>query len=222
MGNNLEGFKDSKKLTDWVRYFLYLQIAIALLSLISGYMEFRMLSDFQNGVYESQDQAVADAESSDARQAVVAIIYLVNYIVSGVFILKWIYRANYNARQLGAVNMKFTPGWSVGWYFVPLFSLWKPYQAMEEIWKASHNPGNWATEKINYLLPLWWGLWLAANFLGQAVFRLSMQAEEVEELLHVNVLYQLSDIVNIPLAMVTLALVNSIYRAQVAQPKVTA
>jgi len=135
-----EGYKNSEKLTSWVRYFLYLQIAVAVVSIASGYMEYQLLSDYQSGVYTSNEKAVSDGETNDQRQGIIALVHMLVFIVSGFLILKWIYRANYNARQLGAEGMNFTPGWSVGWYFVPIATLWKPYQAMKEIWKASHYP----------------------------------------------------------------------------------
>jgi len=61
-------------------------------------------------------------------------------LTTSILFLMWIYRANSNARQLGAQGMKFSPGWSVGFYFIPILWFWKPYQAMKEIWQASKAP----------------------------------------------------------------------------------
>jgi len=62
-----EGFKNTDKLTSRVRYLIYLQIIMAVISFVSGFMEYQLLSDFKNGVYTSQEQAVADGENSDFR-----------------------------------------------------------------------------------------------------------------------------------------------------------
>ena len=211
----MEGnYKDSSNLTKWVRYMLYAQIALAIISIGSNFLEYQLLSDYQSGAYISQEKAAADGEASDQRQQVVAAMYLLVFVVSGFMILRWIHRSNYNARRLGAKEMVFTPGWSVGYYFIPILTLWKPYQAMKEIWKASHNPNDWATEKAGSILGLWWFLWIVTNILGQAVFRMALGAEELQELMHLNVITQVSDALAIPLALVTLSIVNSIYRAQ--------
>ena len=45
----------------------------------------------------------------------------------------WIRRANINADALVRSRMEFTPGWAVGWFFVPFANLFKPYQVMAEI-----------------------------------------------------------------------------------------
>ena len=77
-------------------------------------------------------------------------------LATAVFVSRWIYRANSNARALGAKEMAFTPGGAVGWYFVPIANLWKPYQAMREIWKASTGPLGWQRRPVSALLPCWW------------------------------------------------------------------
>nr|WP_298144789.1 DUF4328 domain-containing protein [uncultured Pseudomonas sp.] len=214
MSEDKGNFINSDSLIRWVRYFLFAQIIVAVVSLASGAMEYQLLSAYENGIYTSHGQAVADGEANDARQAIIAMVYLAVSIVSGIVILKWIYRANYNARQLGAKGMEFTPGWSIGWYFIPVATLWKPYQAMKEIWKASSDPGNWKEAKVSAILPWWWFFWLATNFIGQAVFRISLSAKDIPELQTANILYQISDVAAIFLAFITLLLVNGVYKSQ--------
>ena len=209
-------YENSSGLTKWVRYMLYAQVLVALVSIFSNYLEYQLLSDYQDGIYTSQELAVADGEASDQRQQVVGIIYMLVFIVSGFLILRWIHRANYNARQLGAKKMEFTPGWAIGYYFVPILTLWKPYQAMKEIWQASHKPSDWSFVKVSPLLGLWWFLWITSGVLGQAVFRMSIDADELSEFINLNVVTQFSDALAIPLALVTLAIINSIYQAQVS------
>ena len=214
MSDTEDNYRDSSDLTTWVRYMLYAQVVVAVISIGSNFLEYQLLSDYQNGVYTSQEQAVADGEASDQRQQVVAIVYLAVFIISGFLILRWIHRANYNARQLGAKDMEFTPGWSSGYYFIPILTLWKPFQAMKEIWKASHNPSDWSTQKAGSILVLWWFLWIVTNAIGNASFRFSMRAEELNELITLNMINQASEVFSIPLAFVTLSIINSIYHAQ--------
>jgi hypothetical protein len=85
---------------------------------------------------------------------------------------------------------------------------------MKEIWRASHRPTDWQNAPTSALLSWWWLLWVVSNALGQAVFRMSLRAEGIDELKTVNRLYLASDAIDIVLALVTLALVNAIYRAQ--------
>ena len=74
---------------------------------------------------------------SDLVSGCLAVVRVVFAIFLGITFLKWIYRTNFNLRALSQERMSFTPGWSVGWYFVPIANLFKPYQAMKEIWANS-------------------------------------------------------------------------------------
>ena len=213
-------FKDPTGLTKWTKWFLYAQIVITTIAIISGMLEYQLLSDFQKGVYTSQELAIAAGEASDARQGMVGIIQFALFVISGVLILKWIYRANYNARQLGASGLTFTPGWSIGWYFIPIANLWKPYHAMKEIWKASSNPQNWGNEPVPSILPWWWFLWIVSSALGNASFRFAMRAEEIDELIAANVVTQFSDVTGIPLSLIVIAIINRVYVMQMSNAKI--
>ncbi|HPE71211.1 MAG TPA: DUF4328 domain-containing protein [Candidatus Competibacter sp.] len=220
MSSEQEGFRDPTVLTKWTKWFLYAQVIIAVIAIISGVLEYQLLSDFKNGVYSSQEQAVAAGEASDTRQGIVGIIQMIIFIISGVLMLKWIHRANYNARQIGAQDMVFTPGWSIGWYFIPIANLWKPYQAMKEIWKASSNPRSWSKASVSPMLPWWWFFWIVSTMLGNASFRLAMRAEEINTLLIANVVTQLSDVAGIPLSLIVLGIIGKVYDMQMNHAKV--
>lgn len=220
----LEGFKDPANLTNWLKIFLYLTIIISVIALFSDFLEFQLINAFKQAVYTSQARAVADAEASAARQQLIGIIQFGTFVVTGILFLKWIYRANYNARRLGASGMKFTPGWSIGWYFVPIVSLWKPYQAMKEIWKASKNPIDWQNQHGNAILPWWWFFWIVSNFVGCVSFRLSLRAliaEELNELLSACVVTLFSDVLQIALAIIAINMIRQIHEMQMAHRRAT-
>ena len=216
MSDKKEEFKDPRNIMAWIKYLLVVQVVLAFVAIGSNLMEYQLLTDFQNGVYFSQEMAVADAEANDKRQQVIAFSYLAVFIISGILILRWIYQSNQNARQLGAKDMAFSPGWSIGFYFIPIVSLWKPYQAMKEIWQASQTPTNWPIEKVSSVLGIWWFFWIANSIVGQAVFRMSRRAEEISEIMNVNLVSQASEVISIPLALVTWLMIKKVSSAQLA------
>jgi len=99
--------------------------------------------------------------------------WMVAAISAEISFLVWVYRANLNCHGFGARSMQFSPGWSVGWYFIPFLNLYYPYQAMKEIWKASKNPQNWQRETGSGLVGWWWALrimsFVCAGPLGMVV-----------------------------------------------------
>jgi hypothetical protein len=135
-------------------------------------------------------------------------------LASSVAFLMWIHRASVNARWLGAQGMTFTPGWSVGYYFIPILNFWKPYQAMKEIWRASSNPTAWPSERAPALLPVWWGLWIASSILANATFWASFRADSSTGLVISEIICLLAVIVDIPLGLAAIHLVRDIIRLQ--------
>jgi hypothetical protein len=73
-------------------------------------------------------------------------------------------RANRNARALSDERLNFTPGWAAGVFFVPIWNLYKPYQAMKELWQHSDPAGgsSWGVP-APALVGWWWGLYLVSG-----------------------------------------------------------
>ena len=116
--------------------------------------------------------------------------------------------------------MVFTPGWSIGWYFMPIANLWKPYQAMKEIWKASSNPKSWNSQPASALLPWWWFFWIVSNMFANASFQLTMKGEGINQLIAANVVTQLSDITGIPLSLIVIGIIGKVHEMQMSQAKI--
>ena len=75
----------------------------------------------------------------------------------------WVFRANRDARSLGAKGMFFSAGWSAGIAFVPVANLIGPYRSVKEIYQASdpnRSGGEWVSAPVPSILPMWWGFWL--------------------------------------------------------------
>jgi hypothetical protein len=86
-------------------------------------------------------------------------------------------RANRNARSFG-LALRFTPGWSAGVFFVPIWNLYKPYYVVKELWQASERhvrvPG--PDEPAPVLLTLWWGSFVTMWTITQFVKRMAAGA----------------------------------------------
>lgn len=137
------GFRNPTGLANQAKGFLCVSVFAALLGIQHHARAYRSFSE--------TGESLASPELWSFR-ALLGLAALATAVV----VSRWIYRANSNARALGARGMAFTPGGAVGWYFVPIANLWKPYQAMREIWKASAGPLGWQRRPVSALLPCWW------------------------------------------------------------------
>jgi hypothetical protein len=219
-GPKAKRFKDPSRLTKILRLFLYLSIGVSAIAIWSDYLERGFLKRVDEGYYSSEEAATVDADASDARQAIVALVTIPVNITTLILFFVWVYRASFNVRQLGAEGLQFSPAWSVGWYFVPVGNLWKPYQSMHEIFRASENPTDWANQpqSTRPIVAGWWILWILSGILAKASLRMSLGAEEIHELLNVNMMSIIAEIVDIPSSVLTLILVGTIFRMQTSAP----
>jgi hypothetical protein len=154
-----------------------------------------------------------DPKQTGAAEAAVVMVQFLLYIVTGIVALPWIYLANANARALGASDMMVSPGWAVGWFFVPLMNLVMPYLMMRELWKASAKPKDWQLEYAPPLILLWWVLWVAAGISGLIAFQLTFQPED-EAAAAADYAYFLSDLCFIPASLLFASLIGRIQAMQ--------
>ncbi len=83
----------------------------------------------------------------------------------------WTGRMYRNLFALGVEELRFTPGWGVGAWFVPLLNFVRPKQIIDDTWRAT-SPGamarGWRGLPVPATLHVWWGLallsWLSAPY----------------------------------------------------------
>ena len=109
------------------------------------------------------------------RQAIIGCLHFTSYIAAAVAFLRWNYLVSQNLAPLGFRNQQFSPGWAVGWWFIPIMQLFQPYLMMVEIWKGSY-PQNYSGDAGAYsrtliLLGFWWATWLISGVVGNITLR---------------------------------------------------
>ncbi len=97
------------------------------------------------------------------------LLLIATYVVFGM----WIYRAAANVVAAMVPGFDYTPGWAVGWYFVPFANLFKPFAVMRQIWNASHTGGS-DLDRGEPLLVYWWGIWTLTNIASYAALRFGL------------------------------------------------
>ncbi|MFK5920968.1 MAG: DUF4328 domain-containing protein [Verrucomicrobiota bacterium] len=166
------------------------------------------VSGFFTTGMESEDFNIADGI-----QALLLLGYIPIWIAGIVFFCMWKHRACSNAYALGGmegVNNPITPGWAVGYYFIPILMLWKPYQAMKQIWEASSGGGRSLS-----VIGLWWALWILTGVLDRFSFKLAFSGQEGTGL----ILDGVTAVIAIPLLLFLLKIIGEITKAQVATQK---
>lgn len=71
---------------------LYCVLAIEIISLLSGYFQYDLLSTIAEGYFVSE----ATANSNDTREQIVGALYMIAFIISAITFIRWFRRAYYN------------------------------------------------------------------------------------------------------------------------------
>lgn len=96
-----------------------------------------------------------------------------NFFIGVIFYCMWKYRCACNARHFYGGPLLYTPGWCVGYYFIPIMMLFRPYQCMKDIFEKTYL----VIEKkppIGLVL-VWWFSWIFSGIVG----RIAMKSEDI-------------------------------------------
>lgn len=138
--------------------FVIVAVVAAGLSLLDAF-QLGLLSVVRHGGTIPLDLA----QSQDLRQRVLTSIGFAIEIAAIAIFLVWLYRVSKNTWAIAADEITYTPGWAVGWFFVPIAGLVMPYNVVHELWRANSNPlrDRWGQSPNYPILRVWWAACLA-------------------------------------------------------------
>ena len=181
-------------------------------------MQIDLLKRMDSGGNWSQ----AEASANDTREIVIA--WLVSAISVGCIIvfLIWFYRVRENLPALRINDARWSPGWAVGWWFVPIFMLFRPYQIAKEIWKASSltaASNNWREAGTPSLLKIWWGLFILGTILYNASTRMLLHSlyagkPNIDQLINASIMDTVATSIWIVATIPAILVVRNITRRQ--------
>src|SRR5690606_25799999 len=68
---------------------------------------------------------------------VAGLAMMVLFVLTVVFYLQWQYRVHSNANVFNPGTITFTPGWGVGYWFIPSINFFRPYPVTRQIDEAT-------------------------------------------------------------------------------------
>jgi len=220
-------FKSLNTRTQWVCWIFGILMFVDLIAVLSGFAQAELL----NRAIAGETITWSEATANDIRYAAIGFAQTVLFIAEAIAFLMWVHRAHKNLSSLGATDLRFTPGWAVGWFFIPIMNLFRPYQAVAEISKAS-DPKVDTTEGTSWksvaALPLvgwWWAFFLISNFAANIAMRAALSTSystELSDLLFATHAYLVSDAIDILYLFIAILMVRRISQFQEMKNKLLA
>ena len=158
---------------------LSIYAVVNVIFIIASVLQYRLIDNYSKGLI-SDDDFMPLATTSDAQIGIAAVLLLVSLFACFCIVGRWIYQACKMNHKAGIQGLHYTPGWSVGWLFVPIATYFKPAMAMAEIYRASFAASDqfWADRSLSAFFPFWWGTWVVSTLLGNVSLQMSMRMNE--------------------------------------------
>jgi hypothetical protein len=153
----LEGYLPLRRLARRARAALWLSILLALASAAANL-----------GHTQAARLLAGDGAGSGDLYLWVGLVQAAWFLVTTGLWLAWFRRAYLNLPALGARRLRLRPWWAVGAWLLPVFSLFRPKQVLNDIWRASDpdlppdQADAWRKRPVAELLGWWWLAFLAS------------------------------------------------------------
>lgn len=133
--------------------------------------------DYNNGLMENPDWPNSLGGDLYLMSYIwITVIYFPIFILLLITFFMWIYR--YAAYFQQYIHLKNSPGWSVGWWFVPIMNLGLPLDILSDLWQAGSPVPHTPYDKQQKFWMQWWLLYLGSN----AVSNFLWMASENEDI----------------------------------------
>ena len=159
-----------------------------------------LMNMMQNGLSEE-----FELTNLEMQTIVYALVYSVISIPTTVVFCIWIYRTQKNAHTFDH-PMRNSAGMAVGSFFIPVISLYKPYQAMKELWLASSPAKNLGHGPVK----AWWALWIFSGITTMGASFFSLSQENLTMQISSGVITTVGSVIFIILCVLAIKLVNYI------------
>jgi hypothetical protein len=155
MDSSDETVRDPGPLWAWMRFF----VVVSIIAYVAVCVTSIITLSLYNGLFV---MAYEQAQIVDLVFAGAAFGAIGLYLLSAFFTARITYRMMKNAHTFDNNEELISPGWAVGWYFVPFANLVMPARAVGQIWRATFNRRG-EPEKGSGVIGWWWAFWIISG-----------------------------------------------------------
>lgn len=206
-------YKDNRSMSKAVIGLLTIAAFVDMTGIVVQAMQISLIS----GAVQPEQIDLAKASASDARIAFQALLETGVRILTASAFLAWLYRSHRNLIALGSNKLKFTSGWAVGYFFIPVINLYRPLQILSEVWNRSVSAAapSQSTEGIPPLVGGWWCAFLGASLAKNVASRMALaEGQELSAVANSSWLGIFAYLFSILAAVLAIQMINGICKHQ--------
>jgi len=142
------------------------------------------------------------------------------YGAIAVAFITWLHRCRINVRAFGCRRFRYSRIWSIIGFMIPVLNLFRPYQVVSEVWRASdprsvETPVAWVNMPVSRFVAAWWTTLLATALLEMlaAVFH-TQTGVTVDDLFAARSIGVVAGIMSAASAILAYLVISGIQQAQ--------
>jgi hypothetical protein len=176
------------------------------LGLIAGVQDLIGLDVFKRAFDGTLSEA--DANAFDAAFSTVGVWQTIVLVATAIAFLAWLSRSVDNIERLTGEKGRFTPNWSIGWWFIPFANLVVPYQIVADLYRRMAP----SRRVLTGIIGAWWVIWIVGNITSNIASRLYLIGDDLAELTLALQIYAISDFADPIAAVLIIVVIRRIQR----------
>lgn len=160
-----------EKLGLWLKRLLVLYMAVLGVEMAAALVTIAALAGTEGA--ELSTGRLQLAGFSLMTMAYSAYVEIGAFVLIAILFLRLLYKAVQQARGFATPFTYVSPGWAVGYWFIPIMNLYRPFEVVKALFKACGQQagGEGKPAAGEQLLSAWWALFLVSNAAGWALAR---------------------------------------------------
>lgn len=158
----------------WIKVPLFIYVGALVMECLAAGVAIVALSGGEPG-----EGALRTAQASLLLMSGMALIQLVMNLAIAVLFLRMLYKAVQKAQGFAKPFTQVSPGWAVGYWFIPLMNLYRPIQVVKALFQACTEEAGGKPAAGEQLLGAWWALFVLSNIVASMVARTDTDRDTV-------------------------------------------
>ena len=190
-----EGYAPLASRAKWAERALIAVVALYAIAAVSAYFAYQ--------TYQRDLVTQDDLDTTDLREGLIGLLWLIAFVVAAVFFIRWFRRAYLNLPALGATELRYKSWWTIGGWLIPILGFFRPKQIANDIWRASRPEGPQPGDPYDWhghvpgLFQWWWAFYIVGTVLENISFRADLNANDLDAYANVAALDMVVNSVNV-------------------------